>query len=233
MQETCLLWTQAGWSKSEPLPGPYTTLRANRTSPPGGHRGLAAHLSLQLCWHLPKGALDCGSQYTWSGGHSGERSVVASAPRGTHSTWQLCRHGPNHSSIERGRGHKASPAEVRGLPSFQNSQNSGIPATGALDLHQERPKHHIPASPSSESSGSPEGPVLVTPRAETHGHPGTCSSPSPSGDLTPRGGCQGDSVGQQTELSGTARGSSADARSFPPATKSNVHGPPGRRKPGA
>lgn len=70
LQETCLLWTQAGWSKSEPLPGPYTTLRANRISPPGGHRGLAAHLSLQLCRHLPKGSLDCGSQYTWSGGHA-------------------------------------------------------------------------------------------------------------------------------------------------------------------
>lgn len=37
-----------------------------------------------------------------------------------------------------------------------------------------------------KSSGSPEGPVLVTLRAETHGHPGTCSAPSPSGDLTPR-----------------------------------------------
>lgn len=132
LQETCLLWTQAGWSKSEPLPGPYTTLRANRISPPGGHRGLAAHLSLQLCRHLPKGSLD--SQYTWSGGHSGEQSVVASTPRGTHSTWQLCRHGPNHSSTERGRGHKASPAEVRGFPSFQNSQNSGIPATGAMRI---------------------------------------------------------------------------------------------------
>lgn len=151
LQETCLLWTQAGWSKSEPLPGPYTMLKANRTSPPGGHRGLAAHLSLQLCWRLPKGALDRGSQYPWSGGHSGERSVVASAPWGTHSTWQLCRHGPNHSSTERGRGHKASPAEVRGSPPFRIHRTAGPSNRSIADLHQERPKHHIPASPSSES----------------------------------------------------------------------------------
>lgn len=187
LQETCLLWTQAGWSKSEPLPGPYTTLRANRTSPPGGHRGLAAHLSLQLCRHLPKGTLDCGSQYTWSGGHSGERSVVASAPRGTHSTWQLCRHGQNHRPTERGRGHKASPAEVRGFPSFQNSQNSGSQKQGRCRSSPGKTKtSHTCVTFLRKSSGSPEGPVLVTLRAETHGHPGTCSAPSPSGDLTPR-----------------------------------------------